>query len=81
MISHTYPNFEVTQEKIDVWYKLLRNQNPAVVMKNTERHILTSKFIPTIADIREVHHPSYNTNITEQIKQWEREASKDHGKK
>lgn len=74
LIGHVYPNFEVTQEKLDVWHKLLKDQNPAVVMKNAERHVLESKFPPVIADLREIYHPAYNSNILEQVAQWEREA-------
>lgn len=81
IISNVYPNFEVTSEKLDVWHRFLKNDNPAVVMKNTKRFVLGSKFAPTISDLKEEYHPSYNTNITEQIKQWEREASKNHDKK
>lgn len=74
LIKNVYPQFEVTSEKIDTWTSLLSDQNPAVVMKNTEHHVLSKSFPPTIADIREVKHPSYQSNIIEQIKQWEKEA-------
>ena len=75
LIGNVYPNFEVTQEKINAWHRLLKDQNPAVIMKNAERHVLESRFVPTIADLREVYHPSYNNNVLEQMKQWEMEAS------
>jgi hypothetical protein len=76
LIGQVYPSFEVTQEKIDVWHRLLKDQNPAVVMRNAEQHVLGNKFPPTIADLREVYHPAYNSKILEQVAQWEREATK-----
>lgn len=75
ILKNIYPQFEVTSEKLDIWLGFLKDQNPAVVMKNTERHVLESKFAPTIADIRETYHPSYNNNVLEEMKQWELEAS------
>jgi hypothetical protein len=75
ILKNVYPQFEVTSEKLDVWSSFLKDQNPAVIMRNTERHVLESKFAPTIADLREVYHPSYNNNVLEQMKQWEMEAS------
>jgi hypothetical protein len=52
-IKNTYSQFEVEQEKIDVWQKMLADQNPATIMRNAERHAMTQKFAPTIADLRE----------------------------
>jgi hypothetical protein len=74
-LKSVFPQFEVDQYKIDTWTKLLANQNPATVMKNAERHVLESKFPPTIADLREVYHPSYHTNIIETVARWESEIS------
>lgn len=74
-VKSVFPQFEVDQYKIDTWTRLLHDQNPAKIMINAERHVLESKFSPTIADLREVYHPSYNSNILKQIEQWEREAS------
>lgn len=76
LIGNSYSNFEVTQAKIDTWYKLLKDQNPAIVMKNVERYILGSRFPPTIADLRERKIEAYNSNILDQIKEWERNAAR-----
>lgn len=75
-IRTVYPNFEIDQNKIDVWHKLLKNNNPALVMKNAEIHAMEHKFPPTIADIKappkqEAHRQDY----LEKIKLWEGEAS------
>ncbi|WP_394139593.1 hypothetical protein [Cytobacillus oceanisediminis] len=74
-LKSVFSQFEVDQYKIDTWTKLLANQNPAVVMKNAERHALESKFPPTIAELREIYHPAYHSNIIQKVEQWEREAS------
>lgn len=75
LIKNTYSQFEVTSEKIDTWTGLLKDQNPAIVMRNTERYILENKFPPVIADLRERNSEAYNSNILQQIKEWERIAS------
>jgi hypothetical protein len=33
---------------------MLKDQNPATIMKKAERHVFANKFPPTIADLREV---------------------------
>lgn len=76
LIKNNYSQFEVTSEKVDIWHKMLKDQNPAVVMRNAERHILESKFAPVIADLRERKHEAYESNILEQIKEWEKDASR-----
>ena len=74
IIKSVYPNFEVSTEKVDIWTRLLKDQNPAIIMKNTEQYVLTQKFPPTIADLRENTSEARNNDILDQIKQWEREA-------
>lgn len=76
ILNSVYPQFEVTKEKLDIWYGLLRDQNPAIVMRNTERYVLDSKFPPTIADLRERHSEAHNSNILDQIKEWEANATR-----
>jgi hypothetical protein len=76
LIGHSYYNFEVTQEKIDTWHKLLKDQNAAVIMRNAERYVLENKFPPTVADIRERLHEAYSSKILEQIREWECNASR-----
>lgn len=74
LIKNTYSQFEVTSEKIDVWTRLLKDQNPAIVMRNTERYILENKYPPVIVDLRERKLEAYNSNILDQIKEWEKNA-------
>lgn len=75
ILKNVYPQFEVTSEKVDVWASFLKDQNPAIIMRNTERFVLESKFPPTIADIRERRIEAYSSNVLDQIKEWERNAA------
>jgi hypothetical protein len=52
-IRSIYPTFEVDQYKINTWTDMLKDQNPATIMRNAERHAMVNKFAPTIADLRE----------------------------
>lgn len=76
LIKDVYSQFEVTTAKIDTWSKLLKDQNPAIIMRNTERFVLENKFPPTIADLREKKIEAYQTNIVDQIKEWEKDAAR-----
>ena len=51
MIYYSYSRFEVSTEKIDMWQRMLSNQNPATVMRKAEKHIVSEKYPPSIADI------------------------------
>ena len=73
-LNDTYPNFTVTQSKVDTWYRLLKNQNPAVIMKNAERYALTKKYPPAIAELIETKSEARSNNILKQIAEWERDA-------
>lgn len=53
VLAFAYPRFEVSAEKIDYWHKFLADQDPAVVMKKAEKHIMNSVFPPAIAELRE----------------------------
>lgn len=76
ILAYAYPKFEVSSEKIDFWLKYLKDQNPATVMRNTERYVLENKFPPSIADLRERQLESYSSNIINQIKEWEQNAAR-----
>jgi hypothetical protein len=76
LIKNTYSQFEVTSERVDVWTRMLKDQNPAVIMRNTERYILENKFPPTIADLRQRKQEADESNILDQIKGWEKNAAR-----
>ena len=49
-----YPSMsEITTEKIDIWHELLEDIDFEAAKKAVKEHIKTSRFIPTIAEIRE----------------------------
>lgn len=76
LLTDNYPTFKYDQRKLDTWQRLLNNDKHEIVMRNAENYILSKTFIPTIADIREAKHPSYEADdILEKIKKWESEAS------
>ncbi|WP_200415971.1 replicative helicase loader/inhibitor [Virgibacillus salexigens] len=73
-LNDSYPNLEVTQSRIDTWSRLLKDQNPAVVMRNAERYVIDQKFPPTIADLRERRLAAHSNSHLEKVKQWEEKA-------
>lgn len=74
LLDAAYPQFFVDQSKVDIWAKILHNQNPAVVMRNAERYILTHKYPPSIADLCETHSPAFSNRFLQIRKLWERDA-------
>ena len=73
-LNETYPNFAVTQSKIDTWHRLLNKQNPATIMKNAERYALTQKYPPSISELIETKIEARSDDFLDQVKRWEREA-------
>lgn len=74
LISDAYPNFDFDQSKIDTWARLLKNQNPAVIMNNAERYVLENKFPPAMSDLIVKPNEAHNTNFLKTIAEWERDA-------
>ena len=74
LLKYSYPNFEVNSDKIDTWTRLLKDQNPAVVMRNTERYVLEQKFPPTISELRERRTESRKRDFLQKVEQWKGEA-------
>ena len=75
VIKGVYPSFEVSTEKVDLWTRLLKDQNPAIIMRNAERYVLNQKFPPTIADLREVRLEAHSNDFLQKVKEWEKNAS------
>ncbi|WP_419954782.1 hypothetical protein ACN6MT_03220 [Neobacillus niacini] len=76
LIKNNYHQFEVTTDKIDDWTRMLSDQNPAVVMRNVEKHILECRFPPVISDLIERKHESFESNILQQLREWEKNAAR-----
>lgn len=69
-----YPNFEITQKKIDSWYNILKNDQFKKVLNNVNKHAIEKKFPPTIAEIKETKN-QYQSDYLSKLERWEREAS------
>lgn len=74
LLNDAYPNFSIGQSKIDNWTRLLKDQNPVIVMRNAERYALGNKFPPSISDLRETRLESYTNDFLNKRKSWEGEA-------
>lgn len=74
LLNDAYPNFEVTQSKIDTWARLLSNQNPAVVMQNAERYVMNNKYPPSISELRDSKSEANSNDFLNKLAKWEREA-------
>ena len=49
-----YPSMpEMSSQKIDLWHELLNDIDFEAAKKAVKEHIKTSRFVPTIAEIRE----------------------------
>lgn len=78
MLVSVYPQFEVDQYKIDLWTRLMKDQDPKKVMRRAEMYVRENKFPPTIADLSEKIDETHNSDFLEKVKQWKAEASEKH---
>jgi hypothetical protein len=74
LLNDAYPNFNFDQSKIDNWAKLLKDQNPAIVMRNAERYALENKFPPALSDLREIKKEAHTNDFLKKIDKWKGEA-------
>jgi hypothetical protein len=51
LLVNVYPNFEVSSEKLNIWYEFLKNNDYQSVLNNTKEYVLTNRFPPSIADL------------------------------
>ena len=52
-ISGAYPTFELTDDRVSIYVKLLADLDAEALIAATQQHIATSKFPPTVAELRE----------------------------
>lgn len=52
IIRQAYPTFDSSAESVRHHFKYLRDFSFEAALENVEKHILTERFPPTIADIR-----------------------------
>lgn len=74
LLSDSYQVFNFDQSKIDTWTRLLKDQNPAVVMQNAERYVLENKFPPSVSDLRVIKKEAHTNDFLKRLVEWEREA-------
>ncbi|GGJ61801.1 replicative helicase loader/inhibitor [Virgibacillus salexigens] len=74
LLSNAYPSFDFDQSKIDTWTRLLKDQNPAVIMQNAERYVLENKFPPSLSDLRVTKKEAHTKSFLNTLDKWEREA-------
>lgn len=74
LLSDSYQVFNFDQSKIDTWTRLLKDQNPAVVMQNAERYVLENKFPPSVSDLRVIKKEAHTNDFLKRLVEWESEA-------
>lgn len=74
IIKSVYPSFEVTSEKLNVWTRLLKNQDKDTVIKNTEDYAANNRFPPTISELRQEERKERDKSYIDKIKEWEQNA-------
>ena len=74
VIKSVYPNFDATQEKLDVWSRVMRKMDFDRVMKKTEEHVVENKFPPSIAEISAYAPPK--NDALDKMRKWEEEAAR-----
>ena len=62
-LNDVYPNLEVTQSRIDTWFALMKNQNPATVMRKAEDYVLRNTYPPSVADLITIKPKKSRTQI------------------
>lgn len=60
LITNAYDMFDVTEEKVDFWGEMLKDQEFYNVLDNLKAHIQRSKYPPSIADLRGVAESASN---------------------
>ena len=74
-LKTVYPQLEVDSDKLNVWHKLLKDQNPARVMRNAEKYAMDNKFPPTVADLREPNLEAHSSDFLAKVREWKENAS------
>ncbi|AKM19830.1 Loader and inhibitor of phage G40P [Geobacillus sp. 12AMOR1] len=78
-IAFLYPTvFAIEPDKLpamtEAWNKVLGRQGYEETLERLYRYASENKRPPTIADLYIRRHAAYDSDVLEQMKQWEREA-------
>ncbi|WP_201319088.1 replicative helicase loader/inhibitor [Paenibacillus sp. EPM92] len=80
ILRNNYNNFAFDDFKEALWFDMLKDLPDGAGLANVRQHIMTNKYPPTIADIRQVESNNYQQLRVEtaerfaELEQWKREA-------
>jgi len=55
LISVYYESYEINQEKVDQWFKMLKDYQYGLLERNLRRHVACSPYAPKVSDL--IRHP------------------------
>ncbi len=64
--------FIETEEAMDVWFALLHDLDYQILSKALQKHMLTNKFKPTVAELREIYADLICPAISDWSEGWEK---------
>lgn len=73
MLKSVYPMFDISTDKVNTWYGLMRDMDFKRVMAKAEQHAQSNRFAPTVAEISG-YAPTENTHLNK-MREWEKEAA------
>lgn len=65
-------NFIGTEEALDVWYALLHDLDYHILLKVLQQYMLTNKFKPTVAELREIYAELVSPTVSDWSEVWEK---------
>ena len=65
-------NFIGTGEALDVWYALMHDLDYQILSKALQQYMLTNKFKPTVAELREIYTELVSPTISDWSEGWEK---------
>ena len=65
-------DFIGTEQALDVWYALLHDLDYQILSKALQQYMLTNKFKPTVAELREIYAELVSPTISDWSEDWEK---------
>ena len=65
-------DFIGTEQALDVWYALLHDLDYQILSKVLQQYMLTNKFKPTVAELREIYTELVSPTISDWSEGWEK---------
>ncbi|MFC5773711.1 replicative helicase loader/inhibitor [Ectobacillus antri] len=78
-IGAAYPNFEVTEDSMDVWMEMLQDSSFEGSLSRVKEHIRQHRFPPSIAEV--IVKEGRNNEVFDKFRKWKEEAhrEREHG--